>query len=384
MSTMVGADEAARLLGVTKPTLYAYVSRGLVERSTAVDGRTSLYPRDQVERLARERSGRRRPVERPSIDVQIASSITELRDDTVLFRGRDAVELATSHPFESVAELLWTGALPAEPPTWPVDAELLERCRSTLDAARPPDDLAALAIAATLIAGPAGETSDGPATARRLLAVAPSVLGGPTEGSIASRVAGALTPDPSHELVTAIDRALCLLADHELATSTLGVRVACSVRCDPADAIATGLHIVRGPLHGTAAQEAARLFDEASVSGPVVAIERRLAAGERLPGFGHTVYRRGDPRFEPLLDAARDVAAREERWVIVDSVIREAGRRVGHAPNVDLALGALAVVADLPRDAPIFAIARIAGWAAHFDEERTERRVRFRGLATRR
>ena len=72
ITTMIGAGEAARLLGVTKPTLYAYVSRGLLERHASVDGRRSLYPRDQVERLA-TRGRSRAPAERPSIDVHIAS-----------------------------------------------------------------------------------------------------------------------------------------------------------------------------------------------------------------------------------------------------------------------------------------------------------------------
>jgi citrate synthase len=66
----------------------------------------------------------------------------------------------------------------------------------------------------------------------------------------------------------------------------------------------------------------------------------------------------------------------------VDSVVAEAGRVIGHVPNVDLALGALIHVGGLPTDAPIFAVARIAGWVAHYTEEVGERPVRFRGLAT--
>jgi citrate synthase len=106
-----------------------------------------------------------------------------------------------------------------------------------------------------------------------------------------------------------------------------------------------------------------------------------LSGGRRLPGFGHSVYRRGDPRFEPLLAAVRAVPAPPERIGVVDAVIAEAGRSIGHLPNIDLALGALIHVARLPVDAPIFGVARIAGWAAHYDEELGERPVRFRGLS---
>jgi citrate synthase len=68
---------------------------------------------------------------------------------------------------------------------------------------------------------------------------------------------------------------------------------------------------------------------------------------------------------------------------VVEDVLVEAGRRLGQLPNVDLGLGALTFVADLPRDASLFAVARIAGWAAHYEEERTERPVRYRGITTR-
>lgn len=394
VSTMVRAGEAARVLGVTKATLYAYVSRGLVERTTAVDGRTSLYRRDQLEQLARERSGRRRPIERPSIDVQIGSAVTTLADDAVRYRGHDTAGLARSHGFESVAELLWTGAIPAVAPSWPIDRAALARCLAAIDAAGCTDPTLRLAIAAATLA-PSGAISDHPldprhsvdalpgaAWARRLLALAPTVLGGPRRGGLASRLTKSWVGRPAPEIVDAVDHALVLLADHELATSTLGVRVAASVRSHPADAIATGLHILRSPLHGSATRAAAGMLAEAEVDGPAVAIARRLDAGRRLPGFGHTVYRRGDPRVAPLLDAVRAIPGAADRIAAVDGVIAEAGPRVGHLPNVDLALGALTVVAGFPHDAALFAVARIAGWAAHYDEEIAERPVRYRGLAT--
>ena len=110
MTTYVSANEAARMLGVTKPTLYAYVSRGIVGRSTAADGRTSLYARDEIQQLAGRARGRRDAAP-ATIDVQISSTITELQDEGVRYRGHDATELARTHTFEQVAELLWTGRL---------------------------------------------------------------------------------------------------------------------------------------------------------------------------------------------------------------------------------------------------------------------------------
>ena len=380
MTTLIGADEAVRLLGVTKPTLYAYVSRGLIDRRTAVDGRTSLYRRDQVEALASR--GRRRSVpERPSIDVRIASSITELSDDGPAYRGRDVAGLARSYGYEQVAELLWSGDLPARRPVWPIDVDDRERCLAVVSGAGTGDALAVLALSAqTLAARHDGHATESAAdAARRLLAVAPSALGGPDEGSIAARFTAAFVRDPSPELVAAVDTALVLLADHELATSTLAVRVACSVRAAPSAAFAAGLAVVGGRLHGGASRAVATMIDEVLTDGAPAVVSAYLEV-RRLPGFGHTVYRQGDPRVGPLLDAVRGLPDARASIEAVDAVIAEAGRRIGHLPNVDLALGALLHAGGFPVDAPLFGLARIAGWAAHYDEESAERPLRYRGL----
>ena len=93
------------------------------------------------------------------------------------------------------------------------------------------------------------------------------------------------------------------------------------------------------------------------------------------------MYRNGDPRFGPLLQSVRGIPAESDRSAVIDGVLTEAGRSIGHLPNVDLALGALYFLGGLPQDVPIFAIARIPGWVAHYREELLERPVRFRGLA---
>ncbi len=171
------------------------------------------------------------------------------------------------------------------------------------------------------------------------------------------------------------------MADHELATSTLAVRVACSVRTTSCASIATGLSVVSGELHGSAAASVHALLCDALASDPAAAVQAWRRTGRRLPGFGHSIYRNGDPRLAPLLDAVDQLADPDEHRTIVDAVLAEAGLVVGKHPNVDYGLGALAFVAGLPADAPLFAVARIAGWAAHDLEERSERPVRFRGLA---
>jgi citrate synthase len=191
---------------------------------------------------------------------------------------------------------------------------------------------------------------------------------------------------PTDELVAAVGRALVLLADHELATSTLAVRVATSVRTDPYSALAVGLHTVRGALHGGAAAHAVALFADAAEQGVAAAIAEPLDRRRRLSGFGHSIYRRGDPRVEPLLEAVNSYAAAADasarrRLALTVEVRAEAMRVLGLHANVDFALATMYFVAGLPADVPLFAVARIAGWAAHAAEESTERPVRYRGLA---
>ena len=134
MATYVGAAEAARVLGVERATLYAYVSRGRRRAgATAVDGRTSLYALDELEALA-QRARRPAPAaDRPTIDVQIVSGITVLDEAGPSYRGHDVAALARSASFEHVAELLWTGQLPTQPVTWPApDDAAVRRCADAI------------------------------------------------------------------------------------------------------------------------------------------------------------------------------------------------------------------------------------------------------------
>ena len=139
MSEFLTAAEAAQRLGVKPATLYAYVSRGVLRRDHAADGRRSLFDSDEVERLAR-RGRPRRPA--GAADITVESAITAITGDRLYYRGLDVIRLATSRTFEDVAELLWTGELPASPgddvpdrrrggrhpPRWPRAGPLRPRC----------------------------------------------------------------------------------------------------------------------------------------------------------------------------------------------------------------------------------------------------------------
>ncbi len=210
---------------------------------------------------------------------------------------------------------------------------------------------------------------------------------GPGGGTIAERLVPRLCAGPlAPELTAALRTALVLLADHELAASTLAARVAASVRADPYAVVATGLGALGGSLHGGASLgaevmlgSARRPADAARVVGDL------LRRGERIPGFGHFVYQTGDPRAVLLLRILRQAAPGSERLAVAEAVVAEMRRRALPAPNIEFALAALAGVAGMIPGAgeAVFAVARAAGWLAHALEEYARNMpIRPRGVYT--
>ena len=401
MADFLTAAEAARRLGVKPATLYAYVSRGVLSRGKAADGRASLFNADEVERLAR-RGRPRRPA--GVADITVESAITEITGDSLRFRGLNATRLAVSHTFEEVAELLWTGELrPAREPWRARPASLaagraaqaalpagtlpLERLQVIVPAMAATDPLrlqldpaAVLAAGRSIIAGmvdclpstaTSGPGTSGPGTSGPGTS-GPGTSGPGTSGPgqrIAERLWSRLCDRrASPALMHAMSAALVLLADHELAASTLAARAAASVRADPYAVVGTGLGAMSGALHGGASLGAETLM--AAASGPddvprVVA--ELLRRGEKVPGFGHFVYRGGDPRAVVLLDLVRRAAPKSGPLAVADAVLAEVRQKSLPEPNIDFAIATLARVAGMVRGGAeaIFAVARTAGWIAH-------------------
>jgi len=384
----LGSTEAARRLGVKPETVYAYVSRGLLHRERSGDGRRSWYDEAEIERLARRG---RQPARREPAGLAIRTAITSIQGDRLRYRGLEATELATGRRFEEVASWLWSGRFATSSP-WraePVavavgsaaqaalpDGTLpLERLRVIAAALATTDELrfeleppAVVAAAQSLIAGlvaclpdhggvPAGGV---PAT-------------GATAGWVAERLWGKLAPGPPEPaMLRILDAALVLLADHELAASTVAARVAASVRADPYAVASAGLATASGALHAGASLHIETLL--ADVRRPdqaARAVGDWLRRGERIRGFGHVVYHGEDPRGAFLLARLREAAAGSQRLAAAEAVIAAARRRRLPAPNVDFALATLASVASMTRGAgeAIFVIARTAGWLAHALEE---------------
>lgn len=373
MNEWIDAAEAARRLGVKPATLYAYVSRGVLKRRHGDDGRRSLFDAAEIEQLARRGRPRSQPPE-----LVIESAITSLGLDRPHYRGADAIALATSVAFEDVAEWLWTGS-PTSRPAWRAD-EAAVRAAVTAQQGLPPDLLPIdrLHVITTVLGATDSlrhhlDAESVAGTGRRLIAGVVDAMPGlrqPRGESIAERLWSRLTSEPPTDLMLqALQAALVLLADHELAASTLAARVAASAKADPYAVVLTGLGVLSGPLHGGASYAAERLLAE--VAEPEDAsrvIGERVRRGERIPGFGHSVYKNGDARGALLLDLVKRASPDQRR---VEAVLKEVGRRRLPGQNVDFALAALTRAAGMVSGAgeAIFAVARSAGWLAHAMEE---------------
>ncbi len=207
-----------------------------------------------------------------------------------------------------------------------------------------------------------------------------------SSGSLAARLWSRVSPlEPTPARVRALDRALSLLADHELATSTLAVRVAASTWADPYLLLLTGLATAGGPLHGGASELVRALLRDAVDGSAAVAVGRVLRDSQSVPGFGHMVYEGPDPRAPVLLDAIQRARPPRDLWQEATRILDVVARDEGPFPNVDFALGVLAETHRMVRGAgeTIFTVARCAGWIAHGLEEYAHRlRYRVRAAYT--
>jgi citrate synthase len=415
----LSARQAADRLGIKVETLYASVSRGMLERLPDEGGRRgSRFDTRAVERLARGRRGRTRA---GGIEMTLSSGITLIEDDRLCYRGLDAATLARTCSFESVAELLWGSgraewttrrasgdAATAAPDarTWAAEPAALDagrlaqralpdgthfadRIRLTLHAIAPTDALrydvrldSVCSAGRALIAGMVECLPDLGRPCDRTLTLAD---GAAVPVSIAERLWSRLTPEPARTgCLELLNAALVLVADHGLAASTFAARIAASVQADPYAVVATGLDVISGSLHGAASAPAHRILEEiGQAERAVPGVAEVLRREKRIPGFGHMIYSGWDPRAVVLLEMLRAADVDPERRATCEAVLDVLGQRAPVKPNVDFLLASIAFTTGMDAAAgeAIFAIARSAGWIAHALEEYDEMPVRFRPRA---
>lgn len=381
----ISALEAAARLGVKRETIYAYVSRGMLESRRDIDGKTSTFDPDEIARI---RSGRR-AARQGHLEVPITSAITRVTDGNVAYRGHELADIvAGQHRFESVASLLWTGTLD-DTASWGTPDQGTGAHKTLAPALGPgamSTDLMMTAVIAASTVDPfrndrsaANVAIAGAKIITTMVEVLPRLSTATETHHLAQGLWQRLTAENDSQWPV-LDMALVLLADHGIATSTLAARLAASTRAGIHSVVLAGLGTVVGPLHGGASRLAHLMFADAEHGGADAAISEVLRNGDRIPGLGHMIHRTKDPRHDLLFDALSRSTLDSRRADVVAAVVARISERYEVAPNVDLALGALTYMSGMRADAGevIFAVARTSGWIAHALEEYEEAPLRFR------
>jgi citrate synthase len=189
---------------------------------------------------------------------------------------------------------------------------------------------------------------------------------------------------PDTETAEIFDKCLILHAEHTMNASTFATMVVASTLADPYKAISSAIGSLSGALHGGANEEVVKMLQE--IGEPERAKEyvtSRIERKERIMGFGHRVYKTYDPRakkLEELLRRLAEIKGATKMYDIAKEVEKHAIDRLaerGIYPNVDFYSGCIYTLLGIPTDlfTPIFAIARTAGWLAHWREYRVDNKL---------
>ncbi len=372
---LVSAIDAANLLGVKTATVYTYVSRGHLTAHRRPGDRSSWFSRSEVEML-RQRTGRRGT---STGREPVVSAITLIADGEYWYRGRAPGELAHTHTFEQVAELLWTGRL-GRRRTWdvaPLDANRLGATAAIASAPRPLD---ALRVAASALAvGDEvrfGIGSDALVMAARHLLIhlvqALPERSQPIDGSLAAAVWSRLSRRaPERGELATLNGALILMADHGVAPSTLAARTAASYRADLYGVVEAGLAIMAGGWHGGRAMSAEQMLEQIERGDGVARVVGERSRQGSIPALGQPRYPHGDPRYRLLLDLIESSGSESMLIPAMKELEDLTQARALPRPSVELALALMSRAFGFVRGSSeaVFAIGRSAGWLAHAMEE---------------
>jgi len=187
--------------------------------------------------------------------------------------------------------------------------------------------------------------------------------------------------EPDEEMVRVLDSALILHADHELNASTFAARVTAATMSDMYSSVTSAIGTLKGPLHGGANEEVIKMLREIGDPGKAEAwVLEALSRKEKIPGFGHRVYRTEDPRAAVLKRHAEQLSAQvgDSNWVEIASEVERVMRvNTRVFPNVDYYSGVCYHLMGIPEElfTPVFACSRVVGWTAHILEQWTNNRL---------
>jgi citrate synthase len=345
-------------------------------------------------------------------DVVVSTSdicFIDGHEGRLVYRGYDVDDLAAHSTFEEVAYLLWHGALPtrkefdafgkalASTANRKLPPKLLALLR-TLPRKTTPMEVLRTGVSALSSWDPDAADNSREATLRkcvRLTAQMPTLV---AAWERLRRGKAPVAPNPRMSLaanflymmsgkkptdlaVKTFDIALILHADHEFNASTFAARVTAATLSDLHSAITSAIGALKGPLHGGANEQVMLMVEQ--IKDPAKAdawIRKALADKARIMGFGHRVYRVEDPRAKHLRRLASELGQQIGNMgyvQILDTVARVVTEDKHIYPNVDLFSGAAYAAMGISTDqfTPIFAMSRVAGWAAHVLEQHGNNRL---------
>ncbi|HLG54881.1 MAG TPA: citrate synthase [Vicinamibacterales bacterium] len=323
--------------------------------------------------------------------------------------GYDVHDLAQSATFEEVCYLLWHRRLPTRSELGDLQSQLaasrplpeaITRLMRSLPRVNAMDALRTITSALAHYDAEADETAPQAqyrkavrltsqvgtivATWGRLQAGGGPIAPDPAMSHAANFLYMLTGERPNSTAIRAFDVALILHADHELNASTFAGRVAAATLTDIYSAVVAAIGTLKGPLHGGANAEVMKMLLDLGQHATGERIDEvvrgKLARKEKIPGFGHRVYKTEDPRATHLRQMSRDLGKRagNTAWFDISQRIEalvKAEKKLN--PNVDFYSASTYYTLGIPIDlyTPIFAVSRMSGWTAHILEQYANNRL---------
>ncbi len=349
-------------------------------------------------------------IERGLEGVVIAKSAITFIDGEqgiLRYRGIDINELAAKSNFEETTYLLWNGNLPNKAQFSefkkelsahrPLPAEVLKLLRGIPRGAIPMEVARTAVSYMALFPRKKGETFDEfnrrkslqltgtlatiVASYERIRKGKTPIKPDPRLGHAANFLYGLWGKKPDEQSRAAFDTLSILYADHEMNASTFAAVVATSTLADLGGAVTSAIATLAGPLHGGSNQRVMEMLEEIGSTEKVEAyVDRELAAGRRIMGFGHRIYKTYDPRARILKTIAEKLTEGRgsRKWLdVAEEVEKVVMEKRKLWPNIEFYAAVVLNALGVPRDVmpAVFACNRISGWIAHIYEQYADNRL---------
>lgn len=340
--------------------------------------------------------------------VATTSSVSSIIDDVLTYRGYNVDDLADYSSFEEVIYLLWYKSLPTSQQLKEFRNELIESASSPPELTAmikklPNENVHPMSVLTTGISTLAmydeeADEIDEEANYRKAMRLQTRLssivaafariregkepLAPKADLSFAANFLYMLNgqvPDEVSE--KAFNKALVLHADHELNASTFTARVCVATLSDMYSGVTAALGALKGPLHGGANERVMKMLAEIKeVDAVEPYLQKAFENKEKIMGFGHRVYKDGDPRAKHLREMSAQLAkvTGEEKWYSISAAVEQKVRgEKGLLPNVDFYSASVYHSLGIQHDlfTPIFAVSRVSGWIAHILEQYENNRL---------